>query len=385
MLISERPTFERLIETSIGTPSRVDRERGVIEGVKIVGHTSKNGRKYTPEALRNAIGLYEGCRVNINHPEDSPLSPRGYEDRFGAIKDVHEREDGLYGNLHFNPKHSLAEQVAWDAENAPNNLGLSHNVTAKTSRVGNSLTVEAIETVRSVDLVADPATTEGLFEQETPAMTLSGILSSLEDGSPAKAIIAAAAEAYGDIAVEGESPADALKAVMGAMASGSPASPATPTPMESRTTTVTPPPATTPPVMAASSLPSPAVTTSGPAPTVTDTAPTGPGKKETTEGLLAQIAESVKVLTDWKQSIDHRQAVDAVLAENHITPQDTLISELIQLPNRETMRQRVASWPGHLKQPTSRPYVETVQADSSHYGQDKRPLREQMGLPARAS
>jgi thioesterase domain-containing protein len=48
-------------------------------------------------------------------------------------------------------------------------VGLSHNVLANTHREGEQLFVESIVHVQSVDLVADPATTGGLFEQvQTP-------------------------------------------------------------------------------------------------------------------------------------------------------------------------------------------------------------------------
>src|SRR5690606_17633641 len=39
---------------------------------------------------------------------------------------------------------------------------------ARTRRQGNQVIVEAIEVVRSVDLVADPATTHGLYEGAAP-------------------------------------------------------------------------------------------------------------------------------------------------------------------------------------------------------------------------
>ncbi|MEM0915917.1 MAG: hypothetical protein AAGK09_15080, partial [Planctomycetota bacterium] len=71
---------------------------------------------------------------------------------------------GLYGDLHFNPKHRIAEQFAWDAEHAPANVGLSHNVLAKTSRMGNGTKVDSITRVVSVDVVADPATNRSLYE-----------------------------------------------------------------------------------------------------------------------------------------------------------------------------------------------------------------------------
>jgi hypothetical protein len=144
---------------------RVDRAAGIIRGVKLLGLSSRNGRRYRENALVEAVGLYEGAKVNINHPKGHPLSPRDYQDRLGEIRGVQFRAgEGLFGDLHFNPKHALSEQLMWDAEHAPQNVGLSHNVLARTAREGEETAVEAITKVQSIDLVADPATTAGLFE-----------------------------------------------------------------------------------------------------------------------------------------------------------------------------------------------------------------------------
>jgi hypothetical protein len=144
---------------------RVDRAAGVIRGVKLLGLSSRNGRRYRENALVEAAGLYEGAKVNINHPKGHPLSPRDYQDRLGVVRGVQFRAgDGLFGDLHFNPKHAISEQLVWDAEHAPHNVGMSHNVLARTSRSGDETVVEAITKVQSIDLVADPATTAGLYE-----------------------------------------------------------------------------------------------------------------------------------------------------------------------------------------------------------------------------
>jgi hypothetical protein len=150
---------------SRGVSLRVDRE-GVLRGVKLLGPHSRNGRRYLPEALAEAVSLYEGAKVNVNHAHSGPLAARDYRDRIGVIRAVEARADGLFGDLHFNPRHALAEQLLWDAEHAPENVGLSHNVQARTRRDGEQTVVEAIVHVQSVDLVADPATTQGLFESE---------------------------------------------------------------------------------------------------------------------------------------------------------------------------------------------------------------------------
>ncbi|MEM6329106.1 MAG: hypothetical protein AAF790_02540 [Planctomycetota bacterium] len=145
---------------------RIDRTASLLQGVKLLGLTSRNGRRYQEGALRAAMHLYEGAKVNVNHPDGDPHAPRDYRDRIGVIRGVRLLPgDGLYGALQFNPKHPLAEQLAWDAEHAPENVGFSHNVIARTRRDAAGVVVEAIDRVRSVDLVADPATTRGLFEQ----------------------------------------------------------------------------------------------------------------------------------------------------------------------------------------------------------------------------
>ncbi|HEY1598331.1 MAG TPA: hypothetical protein VGG64_01925 [Pirellulales bacterium] len=151
--------------SSRGLALRIDREAGIIRGVKILGLESQNGRSYLPEALTAAVPLYEGAKVNVNHPKALPGTPRDYQDRIGAIHGVAVRaNEGLFADLHFNPQHALAGQLAWDAEHAPENVGFSHNVLAKTARRGDRVVVENITKVQSVDLVADPATTRGLFE-----------------------------------------------------------------------------------------------------------------------------------------------------------------------------------------------------------------------------
>ncbi|TWU30206.1 hypothetical protein [Bythopirellula polymerisocia] len=167
------PTTDNHVENlqeysdSRGIALRVDPTVGVLTGVKLIGLSSRNGRQYRELALSQAVSLYEEARVNVNHPKEGPLAPRDYQDRIGIIRGVEFRAgEGLFGNLHFNPRHALAEQLVWDAEHNPRNVGFSHNVQARVTRTDGGLVVEEITRVQSVDLVADPATTEGLFEQQ---------------------------------------------------------------------------------------------------------------------------------------------------------------------------------------------------------------------------
>lgn len=154
---------------------KIDKENCVVSGVKILGVKSRNNRVYPLETLRDAAQLYENAKVNVNHPEGSPNESRKYQDRVGSIKNVTLQENGLYGDFHFNPKHPLAEQMLWDAEKAPENFGFSHNVEAVVRLENGAQVVDKIVRVRSVDLVADPATTSGLFESERATQTIAQV------------------------------------------------------------------------------------------------------------------------------------------------------------------------------------------------------------------
>ena len=163
----------RIVE-SLGGSTRVDREAGVIRNVKLVGFQSKNGRVYPPSALKAAVHLYEGAKVNVDHPEaDNPGRQRKYCERLGVIRAARFTEgQGNFGDFHFNPKHPLAEQLIWDAENSPESLGFSHNATLRLGPINNQgkQVIESIVSIRSMDLVADPATTTSLFESQDMTM-----------------------------------------------------------------------------------------------------------------------------------------------------------------------------------------------------------------------
>ena len=71
---------------SRGLALRVDRTVGVIRGIKVLGLHSRNGREYSPQALARAVSLYEGAKVNVNHPKGHPLAPRDYQERIGVVR-----------------------------------------------------------------------------------------------------------------------------------------------------------------------------------------------------------------------------------------------------------------------------------------------------------
>ncbi len=153
----------KLLESSISPAAlRVDEESCTIFGVKVLGRLSRNNREYSPAALESARRLTEGMRVNVDHVEKG--ARRSYRDRLGVLKAARLQEDGVYADLHYNPKHDLAEQLVWDAQHAPTSLGLSIDAEGRTRTAKGKTLVESVDKVRSVDLVADPASVASLYE-----------------------------------------------------------------------------------------------------------------------------------------------------------------------------------------------------------------------------
>lgn len=149
----------------------IDRERGIIYGVKLLGERSRNAPPFDhdyPRSTREAaISLIEGLGVYVNHDTPGNTDTRPYQERMGVIRNVRESGKGLFGDWHFCPDHSLAKQAFWDADNAPQNLGFSINGNGSKSKGKDGRTiVESITDLASIDLVSRPATTYGLRESQ---------------------------------------------------------------------------------------------------------------------------------------------------------------------------------------------------------------------------
>jgi hypothetical protein len=157
-----------LLEITFSDTPQVDREAGVIRGVKILGRTSRNHRVYTDAALNQAAYLYEGLAVNLDHPVPSQAGAgRAVAEGFGWLTSVGVREAGVFGDLHYLRSHPQAEMIAEAAERNPRRFGLSHNAVGQVRHRDGQCIVEAIDKVHSVDIVQNPATSSGLFESET--------------------------------------------------------------------------------------------------------------------------------------------------------------------------------------------------------------------------
>jgi hypothetical protein len=142
---------------------RIDAKTRTIHDVAVLGRMSKNNREYSDEALGQALTVLEGAKVFLNH--EPGAGGRDVRDYVGRITGLYQDGDTVRArDLQINnASHwELLQSVASD----PNAFGLSVDVQGEvmTRAQGQPKLVTKITGVSSVDLVAHPATNQGLFE-----------------------------------------------------------------------------------------------------------------------------------------------------------------------------------------------------------------------------
>jgi hypothetical protein len=155
---------------------RVDRDAGTIGGVLICGTQSANGRDYPPAVFRRDYTKYESRPVNCDHGAAATV-----DRRFGWFTDVKPGADGRpRGTLNCLKSHPMYARVMEAAERNPALFGFSHVAICRTRPGPDGRdVVEAIDSVESIDLVAEPATTTGLFEGRTVSLTVKQLAEAL--------------------------------------------------------------------------------------------------------------------------------------------------------------------------------------------------------------
>ncbi len=197
--------------------SRVDREKGIIRGVKVVGRKSPNrhgvpgaqGTDYTTEALEGELRLIEGICVNVDHPpRERPGKERSARDRFAWISEARVTPDGIFGNLCFlDPTDPLAVKMMNAAEKKPEAFALSHNATGRGEVKNGRYVIHEIVEVRSVDIVADGGTNRSLFEGRQVATTLRTLIQESRCDAAGKEKLLEMGEEYAAPMMDAEAPA----------------------------------------------------------------------------------------------------------------------------------------------------------------------------------
>ena len=140
-----------------------------VNNVSLLGEVSKNGYTYAKAAMRAAINLYEGVQAFINHPnaEETKLGRRDVRNLAGKFINARfdEANSKVKGDFVGLPNEN-GKLFLDIAEHMPTIAGTSQNAAGRFVRVAGKKIVESITKVYSVDLVANPATNNGIFENE---------------------------------------------------------------------------------------------------------------------------------------------------------------------------------------------------------------------------
>jgi len=144
-----------------------NREQSTIENVVLLGSSSKNNHIYTEGCKARAVGMYEGAKAFVNHPssEEEKTGRRDVRNLAGQFTNprfIDGKIRATFKGLN-NESGKLFVEIA---ESMPNIAGMSHNAIGKWRSEDGKRIVEDITRVFSVDLVADPAQTQGMFESE---------------------------------------------------------------------------------------------------------------------------------------------------------------------------------------------------------------------------
>lgn len=143
--------------------SQIDAEQRIVRNVALAGSLSKNGYRYSDQALEQAAPLYAERPVFLDHAADPKRSrDRSTRDLVGSVTNPRFEQGRIRGDIRVLDTEAGRTFLSLAASASPG-LGMSHVVLARRSADG--AIVEQIEDVISVDAVINPATTTTFHEQ----------------------------------------------------------------------------------------------------------------------------------------------------------------------------------------------------------------------------
>jgi hypothetical protein len=148
--------------------TKIDKERGVIEGVLLLtgDKVSRNKTHYGKKALQEAVSRYEGAKMYLDHPKNGE-TVRSVRDFGGSYKNVRLDEGRfLRADLHLIPSEAVRSTVIPIAESKPAGVGLSIRDRGHGREENGVFLVEGFSGKGpfSIDLVMEASVNETLFE-----------------------------------------------------------------------------------------------------------------------------------------------------------------------------------------------------------------------------
>lgn len=157
-------------------PAKVDRDKGVIHDVLVLGPKSRNGIEYPSTVREAAVEVLNNKRVNLSHSKAvDPTTGKlyavravDYDRRLGKVMNLRNTDTGVRGDLKVLKSHPFTATLFEAAEEMPEAFGLSPVMEVAYSKGDPEICLRVLD-CSSVDIVTDGGTVKSLYE-EAPAM-----------------------------------------------------------------------------------------------------------------------------------------------------------------------------------------------------------------------
>jgi len=144
--------------------AQFDVESLIIRNAAVLGMVSNNGYTYSENAMRSTARLAEGAKQYIGHMADK--EERSVTELFSILKNVRymDTEKKVRGDMHLVDTPEVRNEIFPRMQHFKESIGNSVVVWAEGAENEGVLTLTEVYKVDSVDLVTDPATNAGIFE-----------------------------------------------------------------------------------------------------------------------------------------------------------------------------------------------------------------------------
>lgn len=155
------------VAESYDSEPRIDEAAGIIYDVLVVGRKAKNGRRYLAEAKEEAVkrGLYEHLQLYIGPHKRSRYAKRSPNEHAGELFNVRYANDEIRADLRYNQASEGGKLCLEIAKRFPKAFGLSHHGFVEGFVKNGEKIVDHILEVTMADIVKDPGTVDGVFEE----------------------------------------------------------------------------------------------------------------------------------------------------------------------------------------------------------------------------
>ena len=162
---------------------RVDEENSRISRVAIMNSVSRNNRVYSDKAMASILKLAEGTKSFLDHG-NAFTGGSSVKDILGRFTRPTKDGNTIYANLEVLKNSPGRDMIFEIATSFPEMAGFSINARGKfadaTDPQGREV-VEDVVALRSVDFVGNPATVNGVWEQEDRETELTELRTEVAD------------------------------------------------------------------------------------------------------------------------------------------------------------------------------------------------------------